>query len=127
MSVAVSARSGRIIRFVDLPLVVPKTFERRVPREEAIQVVKDFVENKGTTFDLLGGKRETTLYIVHPNNRWTVSDLRDVRTEPATRLAWRLRIVRDRAPDISFYVDCATGEIIGGAGTLTPQSAYREK
>jgi len=125
--VSVSARSRRIIHFVDLPLVVPKTLEQIVTEEEAVETVKDFLDKKGSTFDLLGGKRETTLYIVRPNNRWTVSDLRDVQTEPTTRLAWRMRIVRDRGPDILFYVDCATGEIIGGAGTLTPQSAYHEK
>jgi hypothetical protein len=126
VSVAVSARSGRITQFRDLPLVVPKTLEQTVTREEAIETVKDFVEEKGTTFALLGGRRETTLYIVHPSNYWAVSDLRDVQTEPTTRLAWRLRIVRDHGPLISFDVDCVTGEIIGGGGTLTPQSAYEE-
>jgi hypothetical protein len=124
VSVAVSARSGRIIQFVDLPLVVPETLEKNVTQEEAIQTVKDFLAEKGSSFASLGGRRETTLYIVRPNNRWVVSDLRDVRTEARTRLAWQVRFVRDQAPDISFYVDCETGEIIGGFGTLTPQSAY---
>jgi len=126
VSVAVSARSGRIIQFVDLPLVVPKTLEQTVTKEEAVQTVKDFVTEKGTTFALLGGRRETTLYIVHPSNYWAVSNLRDAQTQPTTRLAWRVRFVRDHGPLILFDVDCATGEIIGGIGTLTPQSVYEE-
>jgi hypothetical protein len=133
VSVSVSARSGRIIHFVDWPVVLPKTLEQTVTKEEAVQTVKDFLEKKGTTFDLLGGRRETTLYIVHPNNAWSRLDhghYRDhisLESEGTTRLAWRLRIVRDHGPLIGFYVDCATGEIIGGIGTLTPQSAYEEQ
>ena len=113
--VGVSAYSGAIRSFANYPVVVPSSMDQRLSSEQAQLAALAFLRTRFT-----GGRLDreghAELAIIHPNGCW--SDKTSLLPAGEPRLSWLVGFVH--SPDdstratVTVYVDCASGEIIGG-------------
>ena len=113
--VEVSAYSGRIAATYDFPVVVPSSLEQKVPEAEAVTSAETFVNRLPGNRDLVLMDK-ASLAIAEPNHRWT-QDGPATEVE-GTRLCWVVPFHSRRASTgsqrVLVYVDCQTGEVVGG-------------
>lgn len=114
VTINVSAYSGEVRMFVHFPVIMPESVRQVFSQEECELIARDFVKDN---FALAAVQYvfDSRLATMQRNGHW--HEPQSYERLGIGRLCWVIT-VRRKAEDIhpvcSVYVDCETGEIIGG-------------
>lgn len=106
---------GDVMRFINQPILLPESMQVVIEQDEAERIAQEFLRENGPP----NWKMERVFKaIAYPNNafdrdreEWTTDTTR-------TRLCWHVEggyaVGEDHVHPLSIFVDCESGEIIGG-------------
>lgn len=115
----VAATTGEVVSAaIYRPPPAPAVSEIAVQADSALETALSFARSEG--LPLTTPLADPQLSIVQPNYAWSEASAVQVRYDTPSRIAWVInigQIADDRLPHLTgeFWVDAATGEILGGA------------
>lgn len=124
--VYVSAYAEEVLSLLTMPQIIPQSMDVKITTSQAHDIVQSFAANRSLSLE---GLREPALDIVEPNSVWVEAGEPERKPDIVhPRLAYRVSgHIRAEDPDsrgssCEFWVDAATGGLIGGS--MIPDYGY---